>query len=404
MRRNRGFRVLHVFDHSVPLHSGYSFRSLAIIREQRARGWRTFHFTGPKQGGELDEELVEGLHFHRTQARPASRPWLNEAQLMWQVQARLMAVAREVIPDVLQVHSPVLNALPALWVARRLGLPLVYEVRAFWEDASVDHGTTHEGSVRYRASRALETFVLRRADHVTTICQGLAREIRSRGVESRRITVIPNAVDVSRFTPDGVPDPALQAQLGLTGKRVIGFVGSFYAYEGLSLLIEALPAVRAQHPDLVVLLAGGGPAEAALREQAAQSPCADAVVFAGRVRHEEVTRYYDLMEVMVYPRLPMRLTELVTPLKPLEAMAQGRLALASDVGGHRELIEHGRTGWLFEAGSAQALATSLIELLGAPHVWPALRQSAREAVGQQRTWARSVARYQGVFEDLVERH
>jgi glycosyltransferase involved in cell wall biosynthesis len=141
-----------------------------------------------------------------------------------------------------------------------------------------------------------------------------------------------------------------------------------------------------------VLLVGGGPQEAALKAQAQDLGVADNVVFTGRVPHAEVQRYYDLIDVLAYPRHSMRLTELVTPLKPLEAMAQGRLLVASDVGGHKELIHHGETGWLFKAGSAPALAAAVEQLLAQREQWPGLRRAGREFVERERNWAASVAR------------
>jgi PEP-CTERM/exosortase A-associated glycosyltransferase len=249
----------------------------------------------------------------------------------------------------------------------------------------------------------LETLALHRAHHVTVLCQGLAEEIAARGVPKQKITVIPNAVDARVFTPDRAPDPALRSAYGLTGKTVVSFIGSFYAYEGLSLLIQALPKVMAAHPSLALLLVGGGPQEAALKAQVERHHLSDRVVFAGRVSHTRIEEYYALSDLMVYPRLPMRLTELVTPIKPLEAMAQGRVVLASDVGGHKELIDHARTGWLFKAGSVEALADAMIALLKDRTRSPGVLERARRFVADTRTWEHSVARYQPVFEALVGR-
>ena len=397
-------RILHVLDHSIPLHSGYTFRTLAIVRGQRRLGWETFHLTGPKHtGAAAPEEDVDGLRFHRTsapQGAPAL-PGLDQWLLMRQIEARLEQVARQVQPHVLHAHSPVLDAIPALRVGRRLGIPVVYEVRAFWEDAAVDHGTTAEGSLRYRLTQRIETHALRQARHVFTICEGLRRDIVARGIAPERVTVIPNAVDIESFEPGGTPDAALAAALGLAGATVVGFIGSFYAYEGLDLLLDALPALLARRPEVRVLLVGGGPQDAALKAQAQRLGLADRVVFTGRVPHDQVQRYYDLVDVLAYPRHSMRLTELVTPLKPLEAMAQGRLLVASDVGGHKELIRHGETGWLFEAGNAQALAGAVDELLAHRERWPALRAAGRAFVERERNWTRSVARYRPVFEALA---
>lgn len=400
-------RTLHVLDHSIPLHSGYTFRTAALLREQRALGWETFHITSPKQGEtSAAVEDVDGLRFYRTPAATgalANLPIGRQLGLMKQTEKRLEEVAREVHPDIIHAHSPVLNALPAIRVARKLGIPAVYEIRAFWEDAAVDHGTTTEGSLRYRATRKLETRAIQQADHIFTICEGLRADILTRGIPADKVTVIPNAVDIASFNLASPPDPRLLDKWGLTGKTVIGFVGSFYAYEGIDLLLEALPAITQRRPDIRVLLVGGGPQEAELRQQAEKLGLEDAVVFAGRVPHQEVSRYYDLIDILAYPRHPIRLTELVTPLKPLEAMAQGKLFVASDVGGHRELVEHNKTGILFKAGDRQRLAEAIVELLNDRQCWPELKANGRQFVENVRNWHNSVANYRLPYLTLTGR-
>jgi glycogen(starch) synthase len=242
--------------------------------------------------------------------------------------------------------------------------------------------------LRYRMSRALESFALRHAGEVTTICEGLRADIAHRGIPSDRITVIPNAVDTLAFQFCAKPDLRLRHELGLDAALVIGFVGSFYHYEGLHLLLDAARKMILQHPQLRVLLVGGGPQEAALRAQA----------------QALVHRYYGLIDVLAYPRLPVRLTELVTPLKPLEAMAQGHVFVASDVGGHRELVRHGETGHLFRAGDADALEGAIEAVLAQRDRWPQLRAQARRFVEGERTWAASVARYRAVYQRALQRH
>ncbi|HQA08921.1 TIGR04063 family PEP-CTERM/XrtA system glycosyltransferase [Zoogloea sp.] len=395
-------RILHVLDHSIPLHSGYTFRTAAILREQRALGWETYHLTSAKQGSTAAAvEDVDGLRFYRCEVPAAAPAGINEWRLMRSTEKRLEQLARELRPDVLHAHSPVLNAIPAIRVGRRLGIPVVYEVRAFWEDAAVDHGTTAEGSLRYRATRALESWAFKRVGHVFTICEGLRRDIVARGIPEQKVTVIPNAVDVQGFQLSGEPDSVLKRKLGLDGKTVLGFVGSFYAYEGLDLLLEAFARLQAQRQDLRVLLVGGGPQEANLKAQAERLRIADKVVFTGRVPHAEVSRYYDLIDLLVYPRHSMRLTELVTPLKPLEAMAQGRIFMASDVGGHKELIRDGETGRLFAAGKVDSLVTTVGEMLDHREQWPAMRAAGRRFVEQVRNWKNSVANYDSIYRRLV---
>ena len=402
-------RILHILDHSIPLHSGYTFRTRAILQHQRALGWETFHLTSPKQGKvSAAVEEVDNLVFHRSPPLGGwigAMPIVNQFALVSVLARRAREVIAEVKPDILHAHSPSLNGLAALSAARSCGLPVVYEVRAFWEDAAVDHGTSSEWGVRYRLTRASETWVLRRASAVTTICEGLRREmIEQRGIPAEKITVIPNAVDIEAFKVREGADPALRAALGLVGKRVVGFIGSFYAYEGLELLIRSMPAVLAHDPDVRLLLVGGGPQESALKALVRELALENCVQFTGRVPHAEVQRYYDLVDLLAYPRLKMRLTDLVTPLKPLEAMAQEKLVIASDVGGHRELIRDGENGFLFAQGSAESLARKVVEVFSSQEQWQRIRTAGRQFVECERNWAASVSRYDGVYRKLLTGH
>jgi PEP-CTERM/exosortase A-associated glycosyltransferase len=405
--RSRRMKILHILDHSIPLHSGYTFRTRAILEQQRALGWETAQITSSKHvAASPEEESVDGLHFYRTRAsrNPMARlPLLGQINVITTLGRRLDQVIAKERPDILHAHSPGLNGLAALKAGRRYGIPVVYECRAFWEDAAVDHGTCSEGSLRYRLTRAMETRVFRQADAVTTICEGLKTDIVARGVPEERVTVIPNAVDLEQFGKEAAPDHALAVRLGVSGKTVLGFIGSFYAYEGLSLLVEALPQILAAAPDTCLLLVGGGPQEQKIRELVSRMGLEAQVIFTGRVPHAEVNDYYQLVDIFVYPRLNMRLTDLVTPLKPLEAMAQGRLVLASDVGGHKELIRDGENGRLFSAGSCESLAKTALDLIQQQGQWADLKSSGREFVEQERNWPLSVSRYSELYQQLVTR-
>ncbi|RLA18477.1 MAG: glycosyltransferase WbuB, partial [Gammaproteobacteria bacterium] len=273
----------------------------------------------------------------------------------------------------------------------------------FWEDAAVDHGTSSEGGLRYKISKALESYVFRGADAVTTICEGLRTDIISRGISADKVTVIPNAVDIERFTYGEPADETLRKTLGLTGKVVLGFIGSFYAYEGLPLLLDAMPIMLQENPNICLLLVGGGPQEALIKDKVKTLNLEEQVIFTGRIPHDEVQAYYNQVDAFIYPRLSMRLTELVTPLKPLEAMAQGRLVIASDVGGHKELIKDRKTGYLFKADNINALAETVAELLKSEEKWPKMRKSGRDFVEAERNWKKSVGNYKAVYGSLIDR-
>jgi PEP-CTERM/exosortase A-associated glycosyltransferase len=295
----------------------------------------------------------------------------------------------------------VLNALAAWPVARRRGLPMLYEIRAFWEDAAVGNGTGREGSARYRLTKGAETWASRRADAVAVICQGLRDDLIARGIPADKILVSPNGVDMTLFGRPPERDERLAAELGLEDAEVVGFIGSFYDYEGLDDLIAAMPMLVERRPAANLLLVGGGPMDAALRAQAEASPVAGRIHFIGRVPHEEVERYYSLVDVVAYPRKAMRLTDLVTPLKPLEAMAQLKLVAASNVGGHRELIEDGVTGTLFPAGNPRGIAASLAALFEDRASWPERRAAGRRYVEEQRNWSSNISNYLPAYQKLT---
>ena len=395
-------RVLHILDHSLPLHSGYTFRTRAILKSQQAAGLTVRGVTGPRHadaGPEIEE--IDGLTFHRVAGRFAGPPGLSEWREIEAFREGIEGVARQWQPEVLHAHSPALCGMAGLRAAKRLGLPFVYEIRAFWEDAAVGNGTGREGSLKYRLTRALENRVVAGADAVFTICKGLRDDLVARGHDGEKIGLSPNGVDLALFGDPVARDDVLAHELGIGAGPVVGFIGSFYDYEGLDDLVAALPALRQRHPHAQLLLVGGGPMDEALRAQAAASPAGDAIVFTGRVPHAEVERYYSLIDVLAYPRKHSRLTDLVTPLKPLEAMAQRRIVAASDVGGHRELITDGQTGLLFPPDDPTGMAASLADFIDRRDSWPTMREAGRAHVAAHHDWARNVQRYQRVYQDLI---
>ena len=399
-------RVLHVLDHSLPMHSGYTFRTRAILKAQAAMGLEVRAVTGQRHTAPMpsDPEVVDGLTFYRAGGTAGGLPLVREWSEVAMLAERIVAIAREWRPDVLHAHSPALCGLAALRAGRKLGIPVVYEIRAFWEDAAVGNGTGREGSAKYWLTRVLENDVVSGAERVVTICEGLRADLIARGFAPEKLSIMPNGVDLDLFGEPLPRDAGLANELELGEGPVIGFLGSFYPYEGLDDLIAAMPAIAARVPDARLLMVGGGPAEADLRAQAQASAVADAIRFVGRVPHHEVDRYYSLVDVVCYPRKAMRLTDLVTPLKPLEAMAQGKLVSASDVGGHRELIEHGRTGTLVPPDDPAGRAKALADLLGSRDGWHTRRDVATAFVRERHDWAGNVRRYLPVYQALLPNH
>ena len=397
-------RILHLFDHSIPLHSGYTFRSRAILNAQRALGWETAHVTGAKQGEtKALTETVDGLEFHRTPVVASVKlPVMGQWFVTRTLAARAKSVVESFKPDVIHAHSPSLDAHAALQLRSRYNIPVLYEVRSFWEDAAVDFGKAKEGDLLYNLTRAHETYALKRVDAVACICEGLRNDIVARGIPNKNVHVVGNSIHIEQFPPIAKRDVALAEKVGVGESPCIGFIGSFYPYEGLDLLVGAMPTLLATIPKLKLLIVGGGMEEAALKGQVKSLGVENAVIFTGRVDHHLVAAYSSLVDLFVFPRKKMRLTDLVTPLKPLEAMAQTRLLAASDVGGHRELIRDGKTGFLFEADSVPALAACVTRALNLPEEKRnAIAQNSLAYVRTERDWSVTVKRYEQAYANAI---
>lgn len=398
-------KILHVLDHSLPHYDGYAFRSWEIIRFQRRLGLQTVQVTSSKHvGPDVPAETVEGIEFHRTPSLSGlyRLPVLDQIGVVVGLTRRLRDLIARYEPDVVHAHSPSLNGLAAASAARAAGLPLVYEARSFWEDAAVDAGTCREGDLRYRLTRASETTVVRRAAQIVPICHGIAADFAARGVPESRLTVVPNSVDFTRFSTGLGYDEGLAARHGLTRGKTLGFAGSFFTFEGLHTLIDAMVEIQSRDPAVRLLLVGDGVERADLEAHARAAGVAAMVIFIGRVPHADIERWYGLMDALVYPRTAMRLTELVTPLKPLEAMAYGKPVIASDVGGHRELITDGETGLLFRAGDAKHLAACAASLLDDQELRVRLCAAARRHVETRHNWAVTIEHYPRIYAQALE--
>jgi PEP-CTERM/exosortase A-associated glycosyltransferase len=395
-------KILHILDHSLPLHSGYTFRTQNILEDQRKREWLPIALTSPKHeaswnGPSQRMEEIGGFRFYRTgRLHSGLGPLAAELQVMRLLAKRIEEVAKIEKPALLHAHSPVLNVLASLWAGRKLGIPVVYEIRAFWEDAAVDHGTYSPNSWKYRMVRSMETWACRKAAQVAVLCNGIKNDLVQRGIPEEKLSVVFNGINPKDFrTLDR--DEELAKSLGTGGKRVLGFIGSFYRYEGLDLLVKAFAKLCETRDDLVLLLVGGGEMERELRDQVEKSSLQSRVIIPGRFPHEKIPGIYSLIDILVYPRYSMRLTELVTPLKPLEAMAMGKPLVASDIGGHRELIQNESTGLLFRPGDVSALAGTLLRLLDDAGLRGKLAIQGNQWVRENHTWSKTTAIYSAIY-------
>jgi PEP-CTERM/exosortase A-associated glycosyltransferase len=400
-------RVLHVLDASLPTVAGYTARTASILEAQAALGVEPVAVTGLRQACSNDRERVNGILHHRTSVPEglesiSQTPLAREALEMGLLARRALQIYREEPYDILHAHSPVLTGIPALAVARRVDVPCVYEIRAFWEDAAVDQGKGTQRSTRWHAIHALETALCRNVDAVVAICDGIRRDLVSRGIPEERITVVPNGVDTRKYAPRH-RDEALADRYGLRGKIVIAYVGKLFRFEGVRLLLEALSRLIGADDRIRGLVIGYGEAEAELQAQHAKLGLEGKVILGGQVAPADIPALYGVADVMCYPRERRRITELTTPLKPLEAMSMAKPVVVSDVGGLRELVNDQVTGLFFRAGEVDDLVRVLGTLCRDGELRRKLGERGRAEMIRHRSWSTLTQRYQGVYEAAAER-
>lgn len=386
---------------------GYATRSQNIFKAQRHRGWNPVILTSPKHEEDLTnynelQEEIDGFRFYRSGRNPVRLPVLAELTLIFILFIRMVHVIRQERPAVLHSHSPVLNCLPALVAGLIFRLPVVYEIRAFWEDAGVDQETYQKQSIKFKCVKLLETLACKTVPAVAVLSNGIRDDLIKRGVASNKITPVFNGIHPENFKPIK-PDLELIEEWNLSGKKTIGFIGSFYRYEGLDLLINAFSKIERQHPNLILLLVGGGEVEKKLRYQIKQLNLEKKVCMPGKIPHNRIQGVYAIMDILIYPRYSIRLTELVTPLKPLEAMAMKKAVIASDIGGHRELITNKQTGFLFKAGDPCELAGAMCEVLSDIKLADELKKNGYMYVLKKKTWEKTTSVYNEIYSGLSKR-
>ncbi len=405
----RGATILHVVTDALPSTSaGYTIRTQEIALAQRAAGLDPHVATRlgfPVTAGAIDGRArvtVDGVPYHRL------LPWVMPGRMDRLYLAHLRRAARlaaQLRPAVLHAASNYANAVIALALRDATGLPVVYEVRGFWEDTWLSRHTASADltlSDRYVRTRALETHCMIQADRVVTLGEAMRDEIVARGVPAANVVIVPNGVSESFLRPLPRDGGRLRASLGIQpGEQVVGLVSSLVAHEGIGTLLEAVRLLNDQGVRARALIVGDGPERTALQRQAAGLGL-DAI-FTGRVPAARVRDYHAVLDVFVVPRTPDRVCQLVTPLKPVEAMASGLPVVVSSVRALAEIVQDGETGLLFPPLAADALAAQLKQLLDSPDLRAKLGAAARDWVARDRTWAHNAVRYREVYSGVISR-
>jgi glycosyltransferase involved in cell wall biosynthesis len=397
-------RVLHLVTNALPdVTAGYTVRTQGIAAAQRRIG--------------LDAQVASRLGFpvtvgHITAARlvhvgqvPYHRilpvSWLPVAEdsALWCDVEETARLVERLRPAVLHAHSKYRNAQVALALRDRFGLPVVYEVRGFLEETWRSRGRDPDTDA-YRLARAAETRCMSAADVVVTLSESMKAEIVERGVDADHVVIVPNAVDDTFLAAP--PDASqLRLRLGIEPDEVVvGTVTTVNDYEGLDALVDAVAMVRDRGAKARLLVVGSGPALSALRQRAADLGLGDSAVFTGVVPFSEVRGYHAAIDVFAVPRADTPVTRLVTPLKPLEAMATGRPVVASNVAPLQEIVSPGLTGVIARAGDPESLAATIEPLLSDSEERERMGGAARRWVAEHRTWDTAARAYRDLYDRL----
>jgi len=402
-------RVGYLVHHSLPYgSSGYATRTQGLLTGLATRGWRPTAVTRPpyplgspaslafRDDGKPLQQEVDGISYRRILTAPYGER-LGEATAHFA--EHVAQIAREERWGVVHGASNHTVGLAAVEAAARLGLPSVYEVRGLWEMTRLSREPAYGETSHFELYARMEADACRLADHAFAITGAVRDILVERGVPRDHISLLPNGVDTTRFHPL-VPNAQLRKSLGLEGKVVIGYVGSISDYEGLPLLAEAARDLDAQGLPVALLLVGDGQGVPELKDAIKDFGVEHLALMPGRVPHEKVEDYYSIIDIAPFPRLPLPVTEAVSPLKPFEAMAMAKPVVVSSVAALTEIVTEGVNGKVFTKGDASSLAAVLAELVGDASAREELGRSARAWVEENRSWSTVSTRIDEVYERL----
>lgn len=403
-------RSLYLLHNSLPYHSaGYSTRTHGLLTGLRRLGWDVqgvtrlgYPYDMPTMadiGKIRTTDVVDGVPYHRLSTSSGIEKKSPITGYVDRYVQALTRYAKQTRPFVLHGASNHWNGLATVSAANELGLPSIYEVRGLWEVTRGSRDPQWAKGGMYRFMARMEADAAANATRVLAITNALKEELVARGVEEEKITVVPNAVDADRFSP--LPrDRDLEADLQLVGRTVIGYIGSVLDYEGLELLIDAAEIMSARRRDFAVLIVGDGAELENFQDVVRDRGLEDFVRFTGRVPHADVERYYSLVDIAPFPRLPLPVCEMVSPLKPFEAMAMGKAVVASDVAALAEIVQPGVTGLLHRKGDAADLTTQVERLLDDQALRSELAENGRVWVREYRQWSDMARIVSDIYEEL----
>jgi len=404
-------RIAHIMHDSIPFLSGYSIRGKYIVENQKINGLDPFVITSPNQLCKNFYEKINDIEYFRI--HPDKIGWITKKislkiPFFWRYPFRhkykkhCIAVLNQQKCDIIHAHE-VFNVSQVAWqISRIFQKKLVYEMRGLVTDSEVANRNLKRNSFKYKFDKWEKFSVMKKADAVIAISENLKKEVLKKGIKEEKIFVVPNGVDINKFHPIA-KNRELIKKYNLDDFLVAGYIGSIRKLEGLALVINAFSEISRLKPNMKLIIVGNGPERNNLIALAARNNITDKVIFTGRIEHEQILQYYSIIDILVFPRIKEKVNEIVTPLKPLEAMAAEKCVLSSDVGGLKELMKNNETGVFFRAGDANDFIEKLLSLAGNDKMRLNLGRTARKWVCESRDWNKVTKIYRKIYEFVLER-
>lgn len=397
-------KVLHVLYQSLPQISGSSIRSRDILMSQQEFGIEVVAITSPFQSGSSEVEYLDNIRYVRTSIREESdisdkqRPLIKRLTRLFKIFSFRNKIKKLIIdekPDIIHAHAMFFCGLPSLFLGKKFGIPVVYEVRSLWMLNKEKSNKNYIKKIVEKTIYKVELFVMKRVSKVVVINENLKTELVQNGISNKNIEIIKNAVNVTLI--NHLKTQAVSKNCP-TAECVFGYIGTLTPHEGIDFLIDSFKDFNIMHPKTKLIIYGSGIQTTIVKQMSDKTTN---VHFMGSIKPNEVFKAFADIDVIVNPRYRNKLTESVTPLKPLEAMAYGKIFIGSDVGGIKELVDDNKNGFLFKAGKKQALIDKMSFVLElSKKEKENVIASAYNYVIKKKSWLRNASGYNEIYKTL----
>jgi len=412
-------KIFHLLNVSLPDLSGYSIRSHNILKHQKEY-CHIYAITEPAYIQKKTPDNIENILYFRFPPtkgyqlffNPKIKKIVRKAQILnWYYRTifknTLFSLKKLITfykPDILHVHSSHFYGYYISKIAKKLKIPFIFEVRGFLEDTHVGLGILKQGSLQYNNKKKFRLKIIKKADAVITLGHAMKKELISQGVDKNKIKIVPNGVDIKELHPKP-PKISLKEKLSIKNEKTLGYVGSIRRIEGIEILLEAMKVIKKEINDAILLIVGPGDPIYIneLKNISKKLKINNCVKFLGPVPNSEIDDYYSILDICIIPRLNIRVNRLVTPLKPLEVMAMGKVLVVSDLPALKELVKSNISGVFFKAENSENLAKKIIHLILNPNQMERLGKSSRQFVKNNFDWHLNIKKYITLYETLLNK-